>query len=91
MKAREDTATPATLAELKQLLLRRRKLIPTQAETVLRFALERPDIVAFATAKSLATQCNVAQTTVLRASNLAGFRRFREFRSAFRSYLKNRK
>jgi DNA-binding MurR/RpiR family transcriptional regulator len=74
---------------MKQMIILRQGAFSKYAEQVLRTSLERPEIVALGTAKSLAQSSGVAQTTVLRAIKTLGFERFAAYRAIFRVWLVN--
>ncbi|MEK1929150.1 MAG: MurR/RpiR family transcriptional regulator [Pararhizobium sp.] len=65
-----------------------RLCLPEQQERVARTALAHPEIVAFCTAQSLADQCVVSPSTVVRVATALGFDNFREFRQVFRQHIR---
>jgi DNA-binding MurR/RpiR family transcriptional regulator len=69
---------------MRTLIVSRRIRITVKIERVLRFALENPTEVAFATASGLASRCEVSNATIVRAAVLFGFEDFRDFRELFR-------
>lgn len=78
---------PANIGEIRWEISQRKKL-PKQVTHVLQAALDRPDLVAFGTSQSLALATGVAQTTVIRATRSLGYRKFSDFRDAFRESLR---
>ncbi|WP_337442174.1 MurR/RpiR family transcriptional regulator [Sinorhizobium fredii] len=84
----EATKPPADVTELKGILASRALKIPKQLEQVARLALARPDVVAFGSARSIATACSVSPTTVTRLATALGFDSFRDFKLFFQQHLR---
>ncbi|ENN84923.1 hypothetical protein RHSP_83084 [Rhizobium freirei PRF 81] len=80
---------PNDVRELKGMIAAAGLRLPEQQERVARVALARPDIVAFGTISSLANECVVSPSTVVRMANALGFETFKEFKSLFRQHLRS--
>ncbi|MDF0661754.1 MurR/RpiR family transcriptional regulator [Rhizobium sp. L18] len=63
--------------------------LPEQQERVARKMLARPDIVAFGTISSVAGECVVSPSTVVRVANALGFDTFRELKCFFQQHLRS--
>lgn len=88
MKTNETTRRPDDVAELRGLFASGAVRLPAQLERVARTALAKPDLVAFGSARSVATACSVSPTTVARLATVLGFDDFRDFRTLFQEHLR---
>jgi len=79
---------PDNVRELKRMIAAVGLRLPEQQERLARVVLARPDIVAFGTINSLANECLVSPSTVVRMANALGFSTFREFKTLFRQHLR---
>lgn len=89
MSTEKTIRKPTTIAELKDMIVATGLSLPEQQERVARTALAHPEIVAFGTAQSLADQCVVSPSTVVRVATALGFGNFREFRQVFRQHIRD--
>ncbi|AHF88177.1 hypothetical protein RLEG3_03545 (plasmid) [Rhizobium leguminosarum bv. trifolii WSM1689] len=48
----------------------------------------KPELIAFGTLQSIAIECSVAPTTIVRAARLAGFETFADFKAMYQLYLR---
>jgi DNA-binding MurR/RpiR family transcriptional regulator len=76
------------MSTLKGMIASRRITLPEQQEQVARMALAKPDLIAFGTAGSIAAECSVSPSTVVRTATGLGFADFRDFRGFFRLHLR---
>ncbi|WP_457580949.1 MurR/RpiR family transcriptional regulator [Ensifer canadensis] len=88
MKTNEATRRPGDVTELRGMFASKDLTLPRQLERVARMALAKPDLVAFGSARSVATACSVSPTTVTRLATVLGFDNFRDFKTFFRQHLK---
>ncbi|KSV89590.1 hypothetical protein N184_27350 [Sinorhizobium sp. GL28] len=89
MKASEATRRPCDVTELRGMVASRTLRLPKQLEQVARKALARPDLVAFGSARSVATACSVSPTTVTRLATVLGFESFRDLKAFFQQHLRS--
>ncbi|HXV25787.1 MAG TPA: MurR/RpiR family transcriptional regulator [Alphaproteobacteria bacterium] len=78
---------PTDMLELKEMIAKKHVVFPSELERVMRAALDRPDIIAFGTSRSIADLCGVSPSTVVRLSGHLGFSNFKALRELFRAYL----
>ncbi|MGN7737890.1 MULTISPECIES: MurR/RpiR family transcriptional regulator [Sinorhizobium/Ensifer group] len=88
MKSSEATRRPGDVAELRGMFASRTLRLTKQLEQVARKALARPELVAFGSARSVATACSVSPTTVTRLATALGFESFRDFKTFFQQHLR---
>jgi DNA-binding MurR/RpiR family transcriptional regulator len=79
---------PTNVTELKGMFASRALKLPKQLEQVARLALERPEVVAFGSARLIAVACSVSPTTVTRLATALGFDSFRDFKLFFQQHLR---
>lgn len=79
---------PKNLRDLKNMIAARVVVFNGQSERVIRIALEKPELIAFGTLQSIATECSVAPTTIVRVARLAGFENFADFKAMYRLHLR---
>lgn len=87
MRIRQTFKTPTSIQEMKGLIVTSGLRLTEQQERVARTVLARPDIVAFGTIGSLASECAVSPSTVVRVANSLGFDTFSQFKRVFRTHL----
>ena len=88
MKVSEATRRPGDVTELRGMVASRTLRLPRQLEQVARKALARPDLIAFGSARSVASACSVSPTTVTRLATVLGFESFRDFKTFFQQHLR---
>ena len=81
---------PEDLEAFKQMIVARLIVFPDRLERVARFALDRPEAIAFGTVRSVARECAVANTTVFRVAQAAGFSGFADFKTMFVRHVRSR-
>lgn len=81
---------PNDLEAFKQMIAARLIVFPDRLERVVRLALDKPEAIAFGTLQSVARECAVANATVFRAAQAAGFGGFADFRMMFIRYVRSR-
>lgn len=79
-KRQTSNSQPKNLRDLKNMIAARVVVFNGQSERVIRIALEKPELIAFGTLQSIATECSVAPTTIVRVARLAGFANFADSR-----------
>ncbi len=79
---------PASLDELRGMIVRREIRMSRQLEAVLRHVIGNPMDAAFGTCRSIAERCNVSAATVDRLAATLGFDGFADFRDLFRRSLR---
>ncbi|MBB3649639.1 DNA-binding MurR/RpiR family transcriptional regulator [Rhizobium sp. BK619] len=89
MSAQQTLQKPNSIAELKGMITAAGLRLPEQQERVARKMLARPDIVAFGTISSVAGECVVSPSTVVRVANALGFDTFRELKCCFQQHLRS--
>jgi DNA-binding MurR/RpiR family transcriptional regulator len=89
MRTHQTMKKPDSIRELKGMIAASGLRLPEQQERVARTVLARPDIAAFGTINSLASECVVSPSTVVRTANALGFETFREFKTLFRQHLRS--
>ncbi|WP_286161687.1 MurR/RpiR family transcriptional regulator [Sinorhizobium sp. NFACC03] len=89
MKTNEATRRPGDVTELRGMFASKDVMLPKQLERVARMALAKPDLVAFGSARSVATACSVSATTVTRLATVLGFDNFRDLKTFFRQHLRS--
>ncbi|MEI3855756.1 MULTISPECIES: MurR/RpiR family transcriptional regulator [Ensifer] len=89
MKTNEATRRPGDVTELRAMFASKDVTLPKQLERVARMALAKPDLVAFGSARSVATACSVSPTTVTRLATVLGFDNFRDLKTFFRQHLRS--
>lgn len=82
---------PKDLAELKGMIAKRQLLAPLKLQRVLEYVFENPADVAFSNTRSLARNCDVSNSTVVRTAKALGFDDFKGFRDLFRRELRQRR
>jgi DNA-binding MurR/RpiR family transcriptional regulator len=82
---------PQDLAELKEMIAKRQIQVPVKLQRVLQHVLENPADAAFSNTRSLARNCEVSNSTVVRAAEALGFDGFKGFRELFRRELRQRR
>lgn len=87
MPARQSFKTPNSIPEMKALIAKRGLRLSEQQEHVALTVLARPHIVAFGTICSLAGECAVPPSTIVRVANSLGFDTFSQFKRVFRTHL----
>lgn len=87
MRTRQTFKTPTSIYEMQDLITTTGLRLSEQQERVARTILTRPHIVAFGTIGSLAGECAVSPSTVVRVANSLGFDTFRQFKRVFRAHL----
>lgn len=87
MRTRQTFKTPTSIEEMKGLIVTRGLRLSEQQEHVARTVLARPHIVAFGTIGSLAGECAVSPSTVVRVANSLGFDTFSQFKRVFRTHM----
>lgn len=80
---------PGDMRELKGMFASRALRLPRQLEQIALFALAKPDLVAFGSARSIALACAVSPTTVARFATVLGFDDFRDLKAFFQQHLRN--
>ncbi|MBM2709965.1 MurR/RpiR family transcriptional regulator [Mesorhizobium caraganae] len=88
MVMHEAIKRPSDVSDLKGMIASRTITLPEQQEQVARMALAKPDVIAFGTVSSIAAECSVSPSTVVRAATGLGFADFRDFRGFFRLHLR---
>ena len=81
---------PRDLAELKGMIAKRQIHVPVKLQRVLEYVLENPTDVAFSNTRNFARNCDVSNSTVVRAAKALGFDDFKGFRELFRRELRQR-
>jgi DNA-binding MurR/RpiR family transcriptional regulator len=81
---------PSDVRQLKNLIASDLISFPRRLESVLRFALEHPEEVAFGTTVSVAKRCAVSHSTVVRLATTLGFDEFWQFRECFRAEVRRK-
>jgi len=76
------------LAALKSAIASRSIALSDHHHRIARVAFERPEVIAFGTASSVAALFAVSPSTVIRLTKALGFVRFRDFRTLFREHLR---
>ncbi|MGY5810037.1 MurR/RpiR family transcriptional regulator [Rhizobium sp. LEGMi198b] len=89
MSTHQTLTKPKSVSELKGMIVAAGLRLPEQQERVARTALARPDIVAFGTISSLASECVVSPSTVMRVAGALGFDNFKEFKLLFQQHLRS--
>ncbi|MBB4403859.1 MULTISPECIES: MurR/RpiR family transcriptional regulator [Rhizobium/Agrobacterium group] len=87
MRTRQTFKTPTSIQDMKGLIVTGSLRLSEQHDHVARTILARPHIVAFGTIGSLASECAVSPSTVVRVANSLGFDRFSQFRRVFRTHV----
>lgn len=82
---------PKDLTELKGMIAKRQIQVPLKLQRALEYMFENPADVAFSSTRSLARNCDVSNSTVVRAAKALGFDDFKEFRELFRRELRQRR
>jgi DNA-binding MurR/RpiR family transcriptional regulator len=85
----QATDHPQDINQLKGLVARRVVNLSDQQELVARALFANPEMIAFGSASSIATACNVSPSTVVRVAKAFGFEAFRDFREVFRRELRS--
>ncbi|MGX5720876.1 MurR/RpiR family transcriptional regulator [Shinella zoogloeoides] len=80
---------PKDMAALKLQIANRAVRLPAQCERIARIVFQRPEIVAFGTARSIAQTFTVSPSTIMRLIRALGFARFRDFRALFQDHLRS--
>lgn len=86
----DAVTVPRDYASLRELIIARRDELPKRLVQVAAFALESPDDIAFGTAASIAEQCGVQPSTLVRFSQALGYQGFTDLQLVFRDRLKER-
>ncbi|AYG57543.1 MurR/RpiR family transcriptional regulator [Rhizobium jaguaris] len=79
---------PPSVEDIKTMIVKRQLQFPERLELVMRVLFHRPDIIAFGTVASVASFCDVSNTTVVRLAKCCGYRSYTEMRNAFRDHMK---
>lgn len=79
---------PSDLAALKSAIASQSIALSYHHLRIVRVAFERPELIAFGTASSVADIFAVSPSTVMRLTKALGFARFRDFRTLFREHLR---
>jgi len=90
VRAQSRLCAPKDLEAFRQMIATRLIVFPDRSERVARLALDRPEAIAFGTLQSVARECAVANTTVFRAAQAAGFDGFADFRMMFIRHVRSR-
>lgn len=83
-------AKPATLKELKAMIVSKTVIIPERMKRVARLGMERPELIAFGSAASIAEASGVSPATVCRTATKFGFTSLRDFKELFQNHLRDR-
>ncbi|NTJ68651.1 MurR/RpiR family transcriptional regulator [Agrobacterium rhizogenes] len=87
MLSSSNLKTPLSIRELKQLIADRHIDFPALPEQAMRLLLSKPEIIAFGTLQSVARNCGVSRTTIIRLASRSGYSSFKEMKGAFRQHL----
>jgi DNA-binding MurR/RpiR family transcriptional regulator len=79
---------PEDYHHLKRLIASRQLTFPNQLEQIARLALDHPELIAFDSARTVASKCGVSSTSVNRFAHHLGFNSYREMKALFRGRLK---
>ncbi|MDX8440230.1 MurR/RpiR family transcriptional regulator [Mesorhizobium australafricanum] len=82
---------PANLDELRVLIASRAIRFPEKLKRITEIALREPYVIAFGSAKSIASHCSVSPSTVLRLVKHLGFVSLRELKAIFQKHLQSTK
>lgn len=82
-------ARPESLADLREMIAKRRVHLGSGLETVARYLLDNPFDAAFGTCRTIASRCRVSTATVNRLASSFGFGKYSEFRDLFRQTLRS--
>ena len=87
---RRLTLPPRDIAQLRSMIVSRTIVMPDTYRSVLEVGFADPEIIAYGNARSIATRCGIAASTVWRIAGFLGFQSFREFKKLFRDQLVER-
>ncbi|CAN7678112.1 RpiR family transcriptional regulator [Pararhizobium sp. LjRoot238] len=87
---RNLSSPPASFEELKRAIACRDVTFPFRVENVAKRVLAKPELIAFGSATSIANDCGVSVSTVMRFVAHIGFHEIAEARAIFRSELRRR-
>lgn len=90
MYRRNTGSPPVNVEELKKLIITKRVVLSLRQEVIIRLLLERPDIGAFGTTRSIGAACHVSASTVVRAAQCFGFSDFQGLKCLFQDHLRER-
>lgn len=82
-------APPPSLRVLRELIVARRLPLTSGQQAALRYMMENPAEASFATCRSIATESGVSPGTVNQLAKRLGFSTFNDFRTLFRSSLRD--
>ena len=81
---------PRDFDALRNLILKRRDILPKRLAQIAAYALSNPDEIAFGTAASIANTAGVQPSTLIRFAQHLGFDGFTSLQSVFRERLRER-
>ncbi|UFW67474.1 RpiR family transcriptional regulator (plasmid) [Rhizobium laguerreae] len=81
---------PASFEELKSAIACRHVTFPLRVENVAKRVLAKPELMAFGSATSIADDCGVSVSTVMRFVAHIGFHEIAQARAIFRNELRRR-
>jgi len=81
---------PSSFEELKQAIVSRQVTFPLCVENVAKRVLAKPELMAFGSAPSIAKDCGVSTSTVMRFVAHLGFPDLAQARAIFRNELRRR-
>jgi len=87
---RSLSSPPSSFEELKQAIVSRQVTFPLLVENVAKRVLAKPELMAFASAPSIAKDCGVSASTVMRFVAHLGFPDLAQARAIFRNELRRR-
>ncbi|WDZ81613.1 MurR/RpiR family transcriptional regulator (plasmid) [Ensifer adhaerens] len=82
-----DLKINQSVDDLKRKIVSGRIAVRGAQGTVLGMLLARPDLVAFGTVQSVASECGVSGTTIVRVACKVGYSNFREMKIAFQKHI----
>ena len=82
---------PSSFEELKQAIVSRQVTFPLRLENVAKRVLAEPELMAFGSTPSIAKDCGVSASTIMRLVTHLGFKDFAQARAIFQNELRRRR
>src|SRR6187402_160126 len=75
---------PRSVAQLQAMIVSGDIAVSRSFQSVLEIGFQRPEIIAYGNARTIATRCGLAPSTVWRIAYFLGFASFKDFKRLFR-------
>jgi DNA-binding MurR/RpiR family transcriptional regulator len=89
-RIRSLSRPPSSFEELKQAVVSRQVIFPLRVENVAKRVLAEPELMAFSSTPSIAKDCGVSPSTVIRFVTHLGFQDVAQARAIFQNELRRR-